>query len=103
MVRAVPAADKRGVLWDFRRLPHVASFRRTRLAERSLDVKPPKATFDEIMNLAVETGVITTHMQFAEYCDASFAPDLETISIAGMPFPRLPDAGPAASGGGAAK
>lgn len=50
-------------------------------------LKPPKDTFEEIMNLAVSTGVITKHMQFEEYCDASFAPDLETIS---EPFDRLP-------------
>ncbi len=51
------------------------------------DLKPPKDTFDEIMDLAVTTGVITKRMRFEEYCDTSFAPDLETVRL---PFDRLP-------------
>ncbi|MCE9592705.1 MAG: ABC transporter substrate-binding protein [Planctomycetes bacterium] len=50
-------------------------------------LKPPKDTFEEIMNLAVETGVIPKHMEFEEYCDVSFAPDLVTVK---MPFQDLP-------------
>jgi NitT/TauT family transport system substrate-binding protein len=34
---------------------------------------PPRETFDEIMDLAVETGVIGRRMRFEEYCDTSFA------------------------------
>ena len=51
------------------------------------DLKPPKDTFDEIMDLAVSTGTIGKRMAFEEYCDTSFAPDLETIRL---PFDRLP-------------
>ncbi len=43
------------------------------------NLKPPRAMFDEIMDLAVEMNVITKHMRFEEYCDASFAPDLGTL------------------------
>lgn len=48
---------------------------------------PPKDTFDEIMDLAVETGVIPKRMQFEEYCDTRFAPDLQTV---GLPWKDLP-------------
>lgn len=51
------------------------------------DLKPPKATFEEIMDLAFTTGTITKRMAFEEYCDTSFAPDLETVRL---PFDRLP-------------
>ncbi|MCK6445479.1 MAG: ABC transporter substrate-binding protein [Planctomycetes bacterium] len=51
------------------------------------DLKPPKDTFDEIMDLAVETGVIPKRMQFEEYCDTRFAPDLLNVSI---PFKDIP-------------
>ena len=37
---------------------------------------PPKDTFDEIMDLAVETKVIERRMRFEEYCDTSFASSL---------------------------
>lgn len=40
---------------------------------------PPKETFDEIMDLAVEMNVITKRMQFEEYCDTQFAPDLGAL------------------------
>jgi hypothetical protein len=39
------------------------------------------------MDLAVATGVITKRMKFEEYCDTSFAPDLETVRL---PFDRMP-------------
>src|SRR5207247_4203788 len=42
-------------------------------------LKPPKERFDEMMDLSVEFGVIPKHMKFEEYCDTSFAPDLETL------------------------
>lgn len=51
------------------------------------DLKPPKDTFDEIMDLAVSTGTLPRRMAFEEYCDTSFAPDLETVDV---PFDRLP-------------
>lgn len=51
------------------------------------NLKPPKDTFDEIMDLAVRTKIIGRRMKFEEYCDTSFAPDLETIQ---QPFDRLP-------------
>ncbi|MDZ4771931.1 MAG: ABC transporter substrate-binding protein [Planctomycetota bacterium] len=51
------------------------------------DLKPPKATFEEIMDLAVSTNIIPKRMKFEEYCDTSFAPDLETVSL---PFDRMP-------------
>lgn len=51
------------------------------------NLKPPRATFDEIMDLALETGAFTKRMAFEEYCDTSFAPDLETIQPS---FDRLP-------------
>ncbi|HEV8113601.1 MAG TPA: ABC transporter substrate-binding protein [Planctomycetota bacterium] len=51
-------------------------------------LKPPQDRFDEIMDLAVEMKVIPKHMKFEEYCDTSFAPDLETIVL---PCDRLPE------------
>jgi NitT/TauT family transport system substrate-binding protein len=51
-------------------------------------LKPPQDRFDEIMDLAVEMKVIPKHMKFEEYCDTSFAPDLETVAL---PCDRLPD------------
>jgi NitT/TauT family transport system substrate-binding protein len=48
---------------------------------------PPKDTFDEIMDLALETKVLPRRMEFAEYCDTSFAPDLLKVDV---PFDRLP-------------
>lgn len=49
---------------------------------------PPKDRFDEIMDLAVEMEVLPRRMQFEEYCDTSFAPDLGAIPL---PCDRLPD------------
>ena len=40
------------------------------------------------MDLAVELDILPRRMEFEEYCDTSFAPDLETIV---PPFERLPD------------
>jgi len=51
------------------------------------NLMPPKATFDEIMDLAVETKVLPRRMEFAEYGDTSFAPDLLKVDV---PFDRLP-------------
>lgn len=48
---------------------------------------PPKEVFDEIMELAVETKLLPRRLQFAEYVDASFAPDLLKVDVA---FDRLP-------------
>ena len=51
------------------------------------DLLPPKDRFEEIMDLAIEMGVLPRRMAFEEYCDTSFAPDLETVDL---PFDRLP-------------
>jgi NitT/TauT family transport system substrate-binding protein len=48
---------------------------------------PPRDRFDEIMDLAVELGLYDRRLEFDEYVDTSFAPDLETIV---PPFDRLP-------------
>jgi len=48
---------------------------------------PPKERFEEIMDLAIEAGILTQRMKFEQYCDTSFAPDLETVDV---PFDRLP-------------
>lgn len=48
---------------------------------------PPKDRFDEMMQLGVEMGLFPRFMPFEEYCDTSFAPDLETVIV---PFDRLP-------------
>ncbi len=48
---------------------------------------PPKERFEEIMDLALEAGILTQRMKFEQYCDTSFAPDLETVDVA---FDRLP-------------
>ena len=52
------------------------------------DLKPPKDRFDEMMALFADFNVIPKRMQFEEYTDTSFAPDLETLPL---PFDRLPD------------
>lgn len=71
--------------------PELLEFVLTRPVDRVkyTDLTPPKDRFDEIMDLAVEMEVITRHMQFEEYCDTSFAPDLGTVDV---PFDRLPGA-----------
>jgi len=51
------------------------------------DLKPPKDTFDEIMDLAVEMNVISKRMKFEQYCDVSFAPDLGSLSTKVGHFP----------------
>ncbi|MCC6409708.1 MAG: ABC transporter substrate-binding protein [Planctomycetes bacterium] len=66
-------------------LEHVLTKPLDRVAYTNL--MPPKDTFDEIMSLAVETGVLPKHMEFEEYCDTRFAPDLQTVI---MPFKDLP-------------
>ncbi len=48
---------------------------------------PPKDRFEEIMDLAIEAGILPNRMRFEDYCDTSFAPDLETVDV---PFDRLP-------------
>jgi NitT/TauT family transport system substrate-binding protein len=51
------------------------------------NLMPPKKDFDEIMELAVELGILPKRIAFEEYVDTSFAPDLETVDL---PFDRLP-------------
>jgi hypothetical protein len=54
---------------------------------------PPKATFDEIMDLAVEMNVIQRRMAFEEYCDTRFAPDLGSLeSVGSFPPPPVAEA-----------
>jgi NitT/TauT family transport system substrate-binding protein len=50
-------------------------------------LKPPKERFDEMMQLGVEMQLFPRFMPFEEYCDTSFAPDLETVIV---PFDRMP-------------
>ncbi len=51
------------------------------------NLMPRKANFDEIMNLAVEMEILPRRMEFEEYFDTSFAPDLDLLA----PLPdRLP-------------
>lgn len=52
------------------------------------DLAPPKERFDEMMDLGVEMGLFPKRMAFEQYCDTSFAPDLETVIV---PFDRLPE------------
>ncbi len=40
---------------------------------------PLKPEFDEIMELALEIGVLTRRVEFEEYADDRFAPDLDTV------------------------
>lgn len=51
------------------------------------NLKPTQDRFDEIMQLAFEMKVLPRMMKFEEYCDTSFAPDLETLAL---PCDRLP-------------
>ncbi len=51
------------------------------------NLKPTQERFDEIMQLAFEMKVLPRMMKFEEYCDTSFAPDLETLAL---PCDRLP-------------
>jgi NitT/TauT family transport system substrate-binding protein len=71
--------------------PELLEFVLTRPTDRVkyTDLKPPKDRFEEIMDLAVQMDVIPKRMAFEEYCDTSFAPDLETVDV---PFDRLPNA-----------
>jgi NitT/TauT family transport system substrate-binding protein len=59
------------------------------------DLKPPKDRFDEMMDLFVEFKLLPRRMQFEEYADTSFAPDLETLPLT---FDRLPGVEKAAAG-----
>jgi len=54
---------------------------------------PPKESFEEIMDLAIEAGILPRRMSFESYCDTSFAPDLETVDMPFERLPGLPDAG----------
>ncbi len=69
--------------------PELLEFVLTRPLDRVkyTDLVPPRDRFDEIMDLAVEMGVIPTRMAFEEYCDTRFAPDLGLVDV---PFDRLP-------------
>lgn len=58
------------------------------------NLEPLKKDFDEIMDLAVELGIMPTRVPFEDYVDNSFAPDLETVDV---PFDRLPDVDKVAS------
>jgi len=51
-------------------------------------LKPPKDMFDEMMDLSVEMGLMPKRMEFEQYCDTRFAPDLEHVAL---PCDRLPD------------
>lgn len=44
------------------------------------NLAPRKANFDEIMNLAVDMEILPRRMEFEEYFDASFAPDLDLLA-----------------------
>jgi NitT/TauT family transport system substrate-binding protein len=59
------------------------------------DLKPPKDRFDEMMDLFVEFKLLPRRMQFEEYADTSFAPDLETLPLT---FDRLPGVEKVAAG-----
>ncbi|MBL8861573.1 MAG: ABC transporter substrate-binding protein [Planctomycetes bacterium] len=48
---------------------------------------PPKHDFDEIMDLAVELGILPRRIPFEDYVDTRFAPDLETVDLG---LDRLP-------------
>jgi len=45
------------------------------------NLMPPKEDFDEIMDLAVELGILPKRIPFEDYVDTSFAPDLETVDL----------------------
>jgi NitT/TauT family transport system substrate-binding protein len=52
------------------------------------NLKPPKDRFDEMMDLFVEFKILPKRMEFEQYADTSFAPDLETLPL---PFDRMPE------------
>jgi len=52
------------------------------------ELMPPKKDFDEIMDFAVELGILPKRIAFEDYVDTSFAPDLETVELK---LDRLPD------------
>jgi NitT/TauT family transport system substrate-binding protein len=51
------------------------------------ELMPPKKDFDEIMDLAVELGILPRRLPFEDYVETRFAPDLETVEPT---FDRLP-------------
>jgi NitT/TauT family transport system substrate-binding protein len=69
--------------------PKLLEFVLTKPADRVryTDLVPPRESFDEIMDLAVEMGVIDRRMRFEAYCDTSFAEDLGFVPLQ---FERLP-------------
>lgn len=52
------------------------------------NLKPPQDRFDEMMDLFVEFKILPRRMEFREYADTSFAPDLESLPL---PFDRMPE------------
>jgi NitT/TauT family transport system substrate-binding protein len=56
------------------------------------NLKPTQERFDEIMQLAFEMKVLPRMMKFEEYCDTTFAPDLETLALPCDRLPALADA-----------
>jgi len=50
------------------------------------DLAPMQANFDEIMDLALKTGILGRRMEFLEYVDDSFAPDIFALRV---PFEHL--------------
>lgn len=58
------------------------------------NLKPLKDDFDEIVGLAVELDILPRFIEFEEYVDDSFVPDLALVDV---PFDRLPDVDKVAS------
>ncbi|MBM3977041.1 MAG: nitrate ABC transporter substrate-binding protein [Planctomycetes bacterium] len=58
------------------------------------NLAPAKADFEEIMDLALETGMFTQRMRFEEYCDTRFSE-----SFGGEMLPMPPDDGLGKVGG----
>jgi len=54
------------------------------------NLAPLKPDFDEIMELAAEIGVLSRRVEFEEYADPSFVPDLDQID---WNMDRLPEEG----------
>lgn len=52
------------------------------------NLMPPKKDFDEIMEYAVELGILPRRVAFEDYVDATFAPDLQTVRLK---MDRLPE------------
>ncbi|MCC7014172.1 MAG: ABC transporter substrate-binding protein [Planctomycetes bacterium] len=89
--RAAEVVGKLFYNQDPKLLEHVLTKPLDRVSYAKL--QPPKETFDEIMDLAVEMNVIQRRMRFEEYCDTSFAPDLGALrSIENFPPPDVASA-----------